>query len=123
MSQLTAQNCKLKWLIFQNATCLLSTGTDIWIYTSYLSPLLQVGWTHPSLSSRVGFGGFGPHQPSVRMNRIQDLYKLALLQNKTVLISAVRTAVSSSHIHFKCLKGKKANILHNLWLIKVSVQY
>lgn len=83
----------------------------MWMSTSHLSLLLQVCWTQPSLPSRVGFGGFGPHQPSVRMNRVQHLYKLALLQNKTLLTATVRATVSSSHIYFRRLRKKTANTL------------
>lgn len=81
------------------------------ISTSHLSLLLQVCWTQPSLPTRVGFGGFGPHQPSVRMNRVQDLYKLALLQNKTLLTATVRATVSSSHIYFKRLKTANTSFM------------
>lgn len=51
--------------------------------------LLQVRRADPALSSRVGFGGFGSHQPSLRMKSIQDLHKLALLQDNAVLISSL----------------------------------
>lgn len=70
----------------------------------YLSLLLQIGWTQPSLTWGISFGWFGSDQPPVRMNRIQNLHKLTLFQNKTVLISIIWTAVCSSHVYFKCLR-------------------
>lgn len=76
------------------------------ICTTHFSLLFQIGWTQPSLPRGVGFGWLGPHQPSVRMNRVQDLHKLTLFKNKTVLTSNIRTAVGSSYIYFKYLKKK-----------------
>lgn len=74
--------------------------------SSYLPFLLQIGRTQPALSSWVRFGGFGFHQPSVRVNRVQDLHKLPLLQNKTVLVPSSGAAVGSSHVDFKDLQNK-----------------
>lgn len=73
-------------------------------YRFYLSLLLQIGWTQPSLTRGISFGWFGSDQPPIRMNRIQNLHKLTLFQNKTVIISITWTAVSSSHVYFKCLR-------------------
>jgi hypothetical protein len=70
---------------------------------SYGSLLLQIRWADPSLPYRVVFGGLRANQPLVRVYTIEDLYKLALLQNKGLLVSTAGAAVGSGHVDVKGL--------------------
>lgn len=83
---------------------------------SYFSPLLQIGWTHPALSRRVGLRGFGPHQPVVRVKWVQDLHKLPLLEDKTVPVSTGGAAVCPSHVHLKCLSRNTGRVYTSVYM-------